>query len=92
MTVNEASAHLGVSQPLVLRWITDGTLAADTGTEQPVISCAAVTQLQTARIAVSRSALADVRNAHTDPAASRRTAFSRAWAITHLTERDLETS
>ena len=88
LSPHEAAVLLGVSRPMVSRWISEGVLPDVPVGSHHQIPRAAVLAYKDERIEVSRSAVAAVRGSATDPSLARRTAVARAAAALRTAERD----
>ena len=88
LSPNEAAVLLGVSRPMVSRWISEGVLPDVALGSHHQIPRAAVLAFKEARVEASRAAVAAIRGSATDPALARRTAAARAAAALHIAERD----
>lgn len=88
LSPNEAAVLLGVSRPMVSRWISEGVLPDVPVGSHHQIPRAAVLAYKDERIEASRSAVAAVRGSATDPSLARRTAVARAAAALRTAERD----
>ncbi|MGA0065189.1 MAG: helix-turn-helix domain-containing protein [Ilumatobacteraceae bacterium] len=88
LTPGEAAVLLGVSRPMVTRWVNEGILPdAPVGTHHR-IPRRAVLALQEQRLASGRDAMKLVRAAKTDRKSARRVSIANAAAIAHVAERD----
>ncbi|MCL2424543.1 MAG: helix-turn-helix domain-containing protein [Micrococcales bacterium] len=88
LSPNQAAELLGVSRPMVMRWIAEGVLPdVPTGTHHKVPR-AQVLALRERRAEAGRSAVRTLREAAADPAAARTVALARAAAALKVTARD----
>lgn len=88
LSPNEAAVLLGVSRPMVSRWLAEGQLPDVPVGSHHQIPRDAVLAFKQLRVKAARDAVAGVRGASTDPALARRTAAARAAAVLHVAERD----
>lgn len=84
----EAARMLGVSRPMVVRWIREGLLEDRKAGTHHRIPTRSVQELMAVRAAAGRAAVRDVAAAPTDPAAARRVALARQQAKELLAARD----
>ena len=89
-TVSPAKAAelLGVSRPMVVRWINQGILQDQKTGSHHKIPLTSVWELKFSRIEAGRAAVAAVRDAPNDDAAARRTASARDRARERVARRD----
>lgn len=87
-TPREAAQLLGVSRPMVSRWLRDGVLPDTPVGTHHKIPRNAVLALKAQRMARSAEASQLLDAAKTDSAAARQTAVSRAAALAQVAERD----
>ena len=86
----EAADLLGVSRPMVVRWIDDGLLADVPKGAHHRIPIESVFDLKESRAKAGRLAVAEVARAQTDAAAARRTAPARARAEARIAKRNAD--
>lgn len=84
----EAAYLLGVSRPMVVRWIREGLLEDRRTGAHHRIPLSSIQQLKEQRAAAGRSAVADVASSKSDSAAARRTATARERARARVAQRD----
>lgn len=83
----EAAQLLGVSRPMVMRWIDEGLLADVPKGAHHRIPTDSVLELKASRAEAGRLAVAEVADASTNPAAARRVASARARAQARMAQR-----
>ncbi|MGI8806853.1 MAG: helix-turn-helix domain-containing protein, partial [Acidimicrobiales bacterium] len=91
MSPQDAAFLLGVSRPMVVRWIREGLLEDRKTGAHHKIPLTSVHALREQRAAAGRDAVAAVRDAKVDASAKRRTASARARAQARLARRDRTT-
>lgn len=84
---NDAAELLGVSRPMVIRWLTAGLLADCPKGTHHRIPLASVMELKRARAEAGREALAVVAGRADDPAAARNAALARQRAAGRIARR-----
>lgn len=84
----KAAALLGVSRPMVVRWINEGLLEDRRTGSHHKIPLTSVWALKSSRAQAGRAAVAAVRASCTDEAAARRTAAARDRARERVARRD----
>lgn len=84
----EAAELLGVSRPMVKRWIDEGLLADVPKGAHHRIPLDSVLSLKAARADAGRAAVTEVAAAATDPDAARRIALARSRAATRRAKRN----
>jgi len=88
LSPNQAAELLGVSRPMVMRWIAEGVLAdVRTGSHHKVPRTQ-VLALRDRRAEAGRAAVRAVRAATTDPDAARTVALAQAAAALKVAARD----
>lgn len=84
----EAAELLGVSRPMVVRWIDEGLLADMPKGAHHRIPLDSILSLKAVRAEAGRAAVAEVAAASTDPAAARRVASARSHAEARIAKRN----
>jgi excisionase family DNA binding protein len=84
----DAAFLLGVSRPMVVRWIREGLLEDRKTGSHHKIPLTSVQALREQRAAAGRDAVAAVRDATVDASAERRTAAARKRAQARIARRD----
>ncbi len=84
----DAAFLLGVSRPMVVRWIREGLLEDRKTGAHHKIPLTSVQALREQRAAAGRDAVAAVRDATVDGSAARRTAAARKRAQARIARRD----
>jgi excisionase family DNA binding protein len=84
----EAAELLGVSRPMVVRWIDEGLLADVPKGAHHRIPMESVLALKAVRAEAGRAAVAEVVESSTDPAAARRVASARSRAEDRIANRN----
>lgn len=88
LSPNDAAAVLGVSRPMVLRWIRGGLLEDRPAGSHHQIPLASVEALAEARRAAGRKTAELMQAAETDPDAAAQLAHAVEWARRQIAERD----
>jgi excisionase family DNA binding protein len=84
----DAAFLLGVSRPMVVRWIREGLLQDRKTGSHHKIPLSSVQTLKQQRSAAGRDAVAAVAASKSDPSAGRRTAAARQRAQARIARRD----
>lgn len=84
---DKAAALLGVSRPMVVRWINDGLLEDRKTGSHHKIPLTSVLALKASRASAGRTAVAAVKASRTDAADARRTAAARSRARARVVRR-----
>ncbi len=88
LSPRDAAHLLGVSRPMVIRWINEGLLEDRRTGAHHKIPIASVNALKLERAAAGRAAVTAVRAAEDDPAAARTTAAARERAKARIARRE----
>lgn len=88
LSPNEAAELLGVSRPMVVRWLREGVLPDHPVGSHHKLPLDAVLEFKAARSKAGTDAVRLAAAADSDPAAARRVALARAAALAQIAARD----
>ncbi|HET9732210.1 MAG TPA: helix-turn-helix domain-containing protein [Acidimicrobiales bacterium] len=88
LSPRDAARILGVSRPMIYRWISDGLLEDQKVGAHHKVTADSVFQLKDVRSKAGRAALSVLRDADSDPVAAARLAAARGRAAEAIARRD----